>query len=161
MNALNKFFCATALCIAVLFAATLSVPMPDTYRTVHGVTPDGGTYTAIFRDAHPSPFHAFAQVQNARGANTGLVYESQSLGAATTATAASVGAAANDTLTWGVPFADTNYQVACVPDGVATAIPSQGWVTKTASAVVVNHVAVTAAAASNAAPGFDCVAIHQ
>lgn len=133
---------------------------PDTLRTVHGFAANGAPYTAVFRDRHPSPFVAWAQVQNARGQNASLIYESQALGVATTATAGAVGAAASDVITWAIPFADTNYQVACTPDGVATAIPVQGWLTKTATAVTVNHVATTAAAASNAAPGVDCVAIH-
>jgi len=148
--------------MALLMAVVFTVPQPDTVRTVHGMAANGAPYTAIFREHHPSPLFAWAQVQNARGQNAGLIYEAQSLGAATTPTAGSVGAAASDTLTWGVPFADTNYQVSCTPAGTPTAIPVQGWTIKTAgTSVAVNHVATTAAAASNAAPGFDCIAIHQ
>jgi len=147
--------------LAFLTFGGVFVVQPDTYRTVHGVALNGAPYTAIFVDHHPSPFVAWAQTTNARGQNAGLAYESQQFGAATTATAASVGAAASDTLTWGVPFPDTNYQVSCTLDGVVTAFPVTASLTKTATAVVFTHIATTAAAASTAAPGFDCIAVHQ
>ena len=64
------------------------------------------------------------------------------------------------TVTWGTPFADTNYTAVCVPGGGPTNYPSSPFiVAKTAGSVTVNYFATTAGAASWFA--IDCVAVHD
>lgn len=77
-------------------------------------------------------------------------------------TAASIGGFCSTaiTVTWGTPFADTNYTVVCTPSGGPTNYPSSPFiVAKTAGTVNVNYFATTTAAASWFA--IDCVAVHD
>lgn len=159
-----KTFKAVAIAIAfAVVASLLTIPGPTTFVEKDGVNATGGKFHAVYRVPGRPVIDIMAhaqQVQNPRFAYTTLVYEVQQLGTATTATAASVGAVATDTLTWGIPFPDNNYVVSCSLVGTATAIPAPAQFTHTATAVTLTHAALTAAAASNAAPGTECVGIH-
>lgn len=153
---------AVTLALAVV-VSLLTIPGPTTFAEKDGVNATGGKYHAVYkvpgRPLIDIRAHA-QQVQNPRFAYSTIVYEVQQLGAATTATAGAVGAVATDTLTWGIPFSDNNYVVSCSLVGAATAVPAPAQFTHTASAVTLTHAALTAAAASNAAPGTECVGIH-
>ena len=93
------------------------------------------------------------------GVNAGAQTKRDLLGCTT---AASLGGFCSKgiTVTWGIPFADTNYSVICSPSGGPTNYPSPPFVTaKTGGGVTVNYFATTSAAASWFS--IDCVAIHD
>jgi hypothetical protein len=77
------------------------------------------------------------------------------------ATAASIGATCDTTVTWaGTAFADTNYTVTCSGQGITTGVPRiQSLQTKAASSITVRSEATTAAAAQFAL--INCVAMHD
>jgi len=148
---------------ALALVAFATVPGPTTFDEKSGYAPNGGSYRVVYRiPGRPLlDLRAHAQqVQHPRFAYATIVYEVQQLGAATTATAASIGATATDTLTWAIPFSDNNYVVSCSLVGTATAVPGPAQFTHTSAAVTLTHAALTAAAASNAAPGTECTGIH-
>lgn len=78
----------------------------------------------------------------------------------TCATAASVGATCDTTVTWTTAFANTSYDVSCQGNGITSGVPVDGGVpTQLAGSVTFRTVAVTAAAAQY---GFiECIAVHD
>ncbi len=74
-------------------------------------------------------------------------------------TAASVGAACGTTLTWTTQFADSNYQAVCSCYTTGGGVPVIGSWTKSAQAVTVQTVAVTAVAAQ--CGNITCIAVHD
>lgn len=87
----------------------------------------------------------------------------QTLRVAGCATAAAANATCDTTVTWTVPFADTNYSVACSGNAATSGVPMLEGVSisaaKTGAAVTVRTLAQTAAAAQFT--NIECTAIHD
>ena len=82
-------------------------------------------------------------------------------GVAGCATAASIGATCTTTVTWSTAFPDTNYTLTgCTGSGVSSGVPLiQGITSKTAGAITVQTVAMTAAVARFT--NIECGAVHD
>lgn len=79
------------------------------------------------------------------------------------ATAASLNATCDTTVTWTNPFADANYTVSCIGSAVTSGVPIIEGISisaaKTASAITVRTISITAAAAQFT--NLNCMAVHD
>jgi hypothetical protein len=91
---------------------------------------------------------------------SGVYQSKRKVAGCTTAPTLAGSCATPITVAWPTPFVDTNYSVSCTPSGAPTNVPGAPHVSsKSTSGVIVNYVAITAAAASWAT--IDCEATRD